>query len=476
MSDLSSFKVFESLAASFSLLAPLDHPKWESILISNGLEEITGHESTETKKHPEIRLWYDQAITPGINALERKIGSWLESLGMVATEKVVKMTISVLTLTLRDDQGLVQALEHLESSLRTSDVSHFAILNINLPSSWNTSLDWRGFQLGPLDIEKVKSRCKRAGESIIDGFAAKLKGNPSIVSPVYECAVFDLKYFFEISTVGLNEDLAQLVHQEWFRSIQQEHWDQMWADFEDRRALLCALGYGLVQGDTFRNNLKQIRISCYLRLRDNARNEGCVVFGVPKQYITLPDLLETKNAIHQIHSICPFSAVEKSSLNQVINAYSMSLSRGVKIAFEGHMSESYLHFIIALEQLFSSRENTSQTVAGRTAVLVHRQLGVTLTDCRKSLLKEHYEARSRFVHSSVPIPRNLIAPIHEITQAVLRSLLWLAKGEESRSPNFFDIWVKRLDWIIAGYEAGIQPPDDVLDANGIITSDALPLP
>jgi hypothetical protein len=63
-----------------------------------------------------------------------------------------------------------------------------------------------------------------------------------------------------------------------------------------------------------------------------------------------------------------------------------------------------------------------------------------------------------------------------VTKAVLHSLLWLAKREESHSPDFFDQWIKRLDWIIAGYEAGITPLDDVLDANGIIAPDALSLP
>ena len=45
-----------------------------------------------------------------------------------------------------------------------------------------------------------------------------------------------------------------------------------------------------------------------------------------------------------------------------------------------------------------------------------------------------------------------------ITQAILRSLLWLAKREESQSPDFFDGWIKRLDWLVAAYGAGIQTP------------------
>jgi hypothetical protein len=159
-----------------------------------------------------------------------------------------------------------------------------------------------------------------------------------------------------------------------------------------------------------------------------------------------------------------------------ITAYAMTLCRGTRIALEGHHTEAYLHLIIALEQLFSSSDNTSQTIAARTAVLAHRQLGMSFSDCYRLLLKEHYAARSRFVHGAIPIPNSLFEGANSITQAILRSLLWLAKREESHSPDFFDGWIRRLDWLVAGYSAGIQSPEAVLDANGVIGPNALSLP
>ena len=119
-------------------------------------------------------------------------------------------------------------------------------------------------------------------------------------------------------------------------------------------ALIYALGYGLVDGDTFRNAPGQLRISCYLGLRDEAHHEGYVVFLMPKPKIILPDLLESKEAIAVMDSECRFDKLEQSSLHGTINAYAMTLCRGTRIALEGHASEAYLHLIIALEQLFSS--------------------------------------------------------------------------------------------------------------------------
>lgn len=154
----------------------------------------------------------------------------------------------------------------------------------------------------------------------------------------------------------------------------------------------------------------------------------------------------------------------------------MTLARAIRMAHDGHADESYLHLIIAIELLFSERRDTSQSVASRTALLAHRQVGQSFEICRKALLKEHYAARSRFVHAGKSVPYALYGPLEDITRAVLLSLLWVAKCAKSNSPDFFEAWIKRLDWIVAGYDAGIVPSEVELTENGIISKNDLPVP
>jgi hypothetical protein len=104
---------------------------------------------------------------------------------------------------------------------------------------------------------------------------------------------------------------------------------------------------------------------------------------------------------------CDFASLEKSSLHGRIQAYAMTLNRGTRICLEGHHSESYLHFIIVLEQLLSTGGSISQQVPARTAALVHRQLKMSFSECRRKLQDEYYKARSKFVHSAMLAQRSL---------------------------------------------------------------------
>lgn len=475
MSDMSAFRVFEPLVNSFSLNAPPDAPHWQSRRLVEPLRLASGP-GQNVSAASEIRLWFDARVVPGMGAFDRKLSSWLNSLEIVSDQSVVNATLAIIAALSNSGQTLMSQLTALLSSARLADVSHFVILNTNLPDSWMRPLEWNGFEFGPANLNKIEKRCARAGETLDSDALSLLRGRPAVSSPVYRKKVFDLQEFLpsrlaENSPVG-----AARLRYEWFKQIAHAHHNQMWADFEERRALLYALGYGFVDGNTFRDYPAQFLIACYLKIRSHSMNEGEVIFGQPFTRITLPDLAETENAIQQLDALCPSSLFIESALHKEIKAFAMTLCRGTRIAVEGHACESYLHHIIALEQLFSTREKTSQAVASRTAILVYRQLGMTYDDCRKTLLKDHYEARSKFVHSASPIPLELFEPIYNITQCVLRSLLWLAKSEESRSKNFYDNWIKRLDWLIAGHEAGMIPSDNVLDENGIITSDTLALP
>ena len=471
---IEGFKVFEPLAGSFRFNAPVDEPRWSSMCVARSFE--LNQENEARISAPDVFLWYDNTLQPGLPALSKKLGHWLASIEIPNCSMVVDATLAVLAAKCACGVTLVKALDDLAGCLRRSDVSHFAPLKTNLASSWTTSLEWKGYHLGPLNLAKLVRRCQRAGSPLPSSVQSMLKGCPTIASPVFSRWLFDLRLFFLGAKNPSNASLFAHLEWSWFRLLHHEHWNMMWADFEERRALIFSLGYGLVEGDTFRKCPAIVEITCYLKIRDKPNDEGGVVFYDASHTIILPDLMESRAAIAAIESECDLASLEKSSLHGRLQSFSMTLNRGIRIGIEGHHSEAYVHFIIVLEQLFATGGIISQQVAARTAALVHRQLDMSFTDCRRKLQIEHYSARSKFVHNAIPVPPILFEMIGDVAQAVLRSLLWLAKRDESRSPDFFDQWIKRLDWIIAGYEAGITPPDDVLDANGIIAPDAFSLP
>ena len=190
---------------------------------------------------PEIRLWYDRTVTPGLDALSRRIASWLKAHNVSSDLPVVHATLAALAMRIRSGASLTDALALLNSCARKSDVSHFAILMTNLPISWAKSLEWKGFSLGKLDLDKVDHLCRKAGDPLMDEVREHLEGCPAISSPRYECTVFDLALFLDgCSSEETGVSPGRLVHS-WFQTIHQQHWHEMWADFEERRrANLCA--------------------------------------------------------------------------------------------------------------------------------------------------------------------------------------------------------------------------------------------
>jgi hypothetical protein len=471
---IDGFKVFEPLAATFRFEAQIDEPRWSSMCVAHSVKVNVEEEPKISA--PDLFLWYDNTLQPGLSALTKKLGHWLALIDIPNSSIVVNATLAVLAAKCASGVALVKALDDLARCLRQSDVSHFAPLKTNLASSWTTPLEWKGYHLGPLNLAKLVRRCQRAGSPLPSSIQSMLKGCPAIASPIFHRRMFDLRLFFLDAKTPSNAHLFAHLDWNWFRVLHHEHWNMMWADFEERRALIYALGYGLVEGDTFRKCPAIVEITCYLKIRNKPNDEGGVIFHDASHRVILPDLPESRAAIAIMDAQCDFASIEKSSLHGRLQSFAMTLNRGVRIGLEGHHSEAYVHFIIVLEQLFAKGDSISQQVAARTAALVHRQLVMSFSDCRRKLQTEHYAARSKFVHSAIPVPIHLFELIYHVTKAVLHSLLWLAKREESRSPDFFDQWLKRLDWIVAGYEAGITPPDDVLDANGIIAPDALSLP
>ena len=395
---------------------------------------------------------------------------WLSFLGLPTSESALNATLGVLAVASAHE--ISDVLRKLASSVREADISHFVLLNTNLPDSWKSSIQWDGFELGPLNTEKLKYRCERAGDPVEMEILQHLAGKPAISSPVYKRNVLDVESFLEpFYTDALPVSKLRLAYG-WFETIQPIHLEEMWSDFEDRRALMYALGYGLIEGDTFRNFPDQLRFSCYLNLRKSPKNEGLVVSGLWRPILFLPDLRESRMAALKLSSVYNSELIEASTLNPLIKSFTSTLCKGTRIGLKGHLNEAFIYHIIALEDLFSAKEKISQLVSGRASALAHRQIKISFFDCKKTLT-EIYEARSRFVHSGIQIPETLFEPIYDITQAVLRSLLWLAKDKSSHSKEFRGLWLKRLDWFIASCEAEFPPSAEVLSSIGIIEAETL---
>jgi hypothetical protein len=80
-------------------------------------------------------------------------------------------------------------------------------------------------------------------------------------------------------------------------------------------------------------------------------------------------------------------------------------------------------------------------------------MGGDYNSCLKEF-KQLYDSRSRFVHAGVDVTHESASRLFEYARETLRALLVLHTNEENRQPGFREKWIKKLDFITAGLDAG----------------------
>ena len=145
------------------------------------------------------------------------------------------------------------------------------------------------------------------------------------------------------------------------------------------------------------------------------------------------------------------------------------------------LDESFLLLIIAIEQVFSEREKTTQAVASRTAIAASRALISTTPQprstsplsmmfgadsCTKANLRQCLRGFRYSYHGDNPTEDRQAA--NALGEAVIRCLIRLCLLPGAEEEGFHERWLKRLDYLVAGIEAGKAPSDSELAENGLI--------
>ena len=153
------------------------------------------------------------------------------------------------------------------------------------------------------------------------------------------------------------------------------------------------------------------------------------------------------------------AASSKDEIHNIIRAMCRSIHEGKKAMDRRAYSEGLLNYVIALEILFSEKNSTSDSVASRTAVVVHRVNQKPYAKMRSEVL-ELYDYRSKYVHKGYSIKYLEAERVGEITKEVVLCLLRLREKVEYAQEGFPNKWLKRLDWIRASLDAELIVADN----------------
>ena len=412
-------------------------------------------------------MWYRQETELSMAALEKKLSRWMAVRSLPASDDSLGAVLGILAAMIEDGTDLVSTLTEFETLIRTVDATHLYVLSGLVGSGgWGNQLTWQGFRFERLNGEALVTRCKKAGALLFAASASHLDGAPSFLSPIFKRTTFDFaELFWRRRSPAIQKHGVALL-QAYFEAASDLHVDAMWRAIEDAFLLPDALGLHYFNFTelrwlpgaevwTFYDGLGPDRIHSWI---------GKLISLHP---IKVPKFDQAAIALEELEKRHQFPRLKASPLFPLLESVSRSLARSTGHLLGERVDESFLFLIIAIEQVFSEKEKTTQAVASRTAIVAHRHLGMDYATAKKHVA-DLYDARSRFVHQGKPATIDDRMSADELGAAVIRCLMRLCLMPAVTAEGFHEGWQRRLDYLVAGIEAGKQPSDADLVENGII--------
>lgn len=384
----------------------------------------------------------------------------------VASEAVVDAILGCAIKAASSGQERAAFLEDLLQRFAPAEASHFFVL----PTSATTEpMTVDGYTLGAVNLPVLISRSNRAQSNFAQLYGRQLEGRFTLQSPEFRHVVIDL--LKPSSELGLlNNKAWRDLLLNYFERISRQHFEFMWTHLNRTQVLASPFGANLLDVHNLRSELGKFahRITIYLAFSRAGAGyvvpeEGSITINQPG-----PDS-EAYTRFVDHRATYRLSDVGDSELGRTLFECSGFCQQANRFLESGRADDAALYATICLEHLFSEKQSTAEAVCTRTAALTHLRMADSFKEAEKELRKL-YDARSAFVHSGESVTPAQAERLIAYARETLRSLLVLHFNIENRSQGFLEKWVKELDFIVAGFEAGRSFEGSLLADCGIFRS------
>jgi hypothetical protein len=347
----------------------------------------------------------------------------------------------------------------LESTVAV-DVSHFAVFLGK--GEEGKPAEFGGFRFGAVQNLSLQHRSTRAHSDYFDLHGKRLHNRWGIESPIYKRSVVGfLDPFWQApNRAAIAEPAFLQTLLNYYESLTAFYTERMWQDLDDKQAVGAAAGHEVIDVPDLKRATGLSLIAVYLN-QTTHKWDGYVV---PSEHgfrmntwVGDPPILQTLKA---------FQEGIPSPLSPTLSQVCRFGVRGRRAANRNDWAEALLNFTIALEMLFSEKNQTSQSVSRRFAVVAADTTPEAFSALRREILSL-YDARSQYVHAGVTPTQSAVESMTSLFEKAITVLIRLEKVQVLHDKDAFANWIRLLDWIAAGYEAGQVPAAAVLEKVGL---------
>ena len=385
-----------------------------------------------------------------IAGFRQKLQGILRDEKHVATEAIADAILGCSVMAAFTGEDRASFLEDLLKRFEPAEVSHFYVL----PNEAITPpMHFEGYTLGPINLPVLASRCKRAQSNYAELYSAMLDGRFTLQSPEFKHIVIDfLKPMLKLGLISNNAWRDLLLN--YFERVSRQHFEFMWTHLGLTQVMAVPFGAQILDANDFRNELGKFAQQITIYLDFSAKDVGYVVPEGKSITVNQPGPeSEVFKRFADHRKKYRTSEVGDSELGRTLYACAGFCQQAMRFLQSGRADDAALYATICLEHLFSEKQSTSAAVCSRTAIVTHLRMADGFANAEKELNKL-YNARSAFVHSGESVTPAQAERLIDYARETLRSMLVLHFKPENRSAGFLEKWVKNLDFIVAGVQAG----------------------
>lgn len=455
---------FESTLASFSLTKPIEREPHENVVVvpcTAGVDEL-GNRSDS----PEITLWAATGKTVSIRGVVDRVARELKSHAHMDDQTSALLVVGLATLHPSFRANPIGCVNKLIAATAKAGLLQFFVLPASAPSGFE--LTFGSFRLGNLDVSKLNYWSQRAKSDFHIKYAHLFNfPRMALERSLHSVSLIPFNLAEQLGfRRGERSSAYQSLVVSYLDHIAAEYWKRFWHDFVDEQGPFVAFGAPFLPDEPLRALPGTSLVSVFIKI---AGGPTGWVSPASVGFIAIDFVSADKRvaaAREELKTTYGFEGFSEDEVHQTLRLFMLFLARAERHAAEGRTSESFLHFIIALDLLFGDVEEIGRTVAKRVAAATFGEFG---KDCEKvkRRVATLYGLRSKYVHRGRELNDTNRSDAQEICGKVLRTFLRFQARPESRRPDAVSSWLKNIDIVAAKIEAGVEPSDAELVTNGV---------
>jgi hypothetical protein len=413
-----------------------------------------------------VSLYSHETVAVTIDGFRQKLLHVLRDAKHVATTQIADAILGCVVKAAATGRQRAAFLEDLLASFATAEVSHFFVVPADAIAE---PIRFEGYTLGPIDFSVLASRSRRAQSDFAELYRDQIVGRFTLQSPEFRHTI--INFVDPMAKLGLvtNKRWRDLLLN-YFTHVSRQHLEFMWSHLDRTQVLAAAFGAELLDVQNFRNEIGKFGHQITIYLEFCHAKTGYVVPELRSLFLHLPGSDSEASRRYLSHrDLYHLPEVGDSELGRTLIACGGFCQQAIRFLELGRPEDAALYATICLEYLFSEKKSTAEAVCTRAAVVTHRRLAVSFEKAEKELRKL-YDARSAFVHSGAAIGPAQAERLIDYARETLRNMLLLHLKTENRTQGFLKKFVRDLDFIVAGFEAGKTFDESFLTERGITKS------